>query len=67
MRKTDKISKMLRILGARIVTVDEGVTNMEKEKTRLKHVNFGLQLEISVRIICNSRRLSSKRAWEQGQ
>lgn len=67
MRKTDKISKMLRILGARIVTVDEGVTNIEKEKTRLKDVNFGLQLEISVRIIYNSRCLSSKRAWEQGQ
>lgn len=58
---------MLRIFGAEIVTVDEGVTNMEKEKTRLEHVNFGLELEISMRITCNSQCLSSKRAWEQGQ
>lgn len=32
MRKTDQISNMLRRLGARIVTVDEEVTNWKRRK-----------------------------------
>lgn len=72
MSRINQISNILRIVGARVVTVDEGITNMEIEKTRLNPVNFGLELETSVRIIVfnaqiYSQCLCSKRAWEQRQ